>query len=76
MSDRFRMGDLIQRNMTAGLWECQVTAVVIRVNPTDNFSKPYELYIVRHARHNRELTYTVRSGGHHYERVKLPGDDR
>lgn len=62
MSDRFRMGDLIQRNMTAGLWECQVTAVVIRVNPTDNFSKPYELYIVRHARHNRKLTYTVRSG--------------
>lgn len=75
MSYRFRMGDLIQRNMTTGHWECPATAVVIRVNPADDRTKPYELYIVRHAHDNWEGTNTVPSGGHHYERVELPGDD-
>lgn len=74
MSGPFRVGDLIQRNMVAGLWECPATAVVVCVKPPIDGLKPYELYIVRHTHDNREPAYTVPSGGHHYELVELSGD--
>ena len=76
MSGPFRVGDLIQRNMVAGLWECPATAVVVCVKPPIDGIKPYELFIVRHAHDSWDKQSIIPSGGRHYDLVKLPGDDR
>lgn len=80
---KFRMGDLVQRNMDPelDLWVHPATGVVVDIRHRKFYEGGYtgpgrlRLYIVRHAASDT-TGYFIGATPEHYELVKLPGDDR